>query len=191
MSTPLTFAAQVSDWVRESENRLTAVFRESTQDVIAEMQKVGPSVASTKAAISEGIGTTGRGRNKKQKAGPAAPAGEGGNMPVDTGFLRASLRVTKDSPLGMTAASTTGVAITYSDAAAALVIGTAEIGDTLYASYTAKYAARINYGFAGTDSLGREYNQRGYQFVGLAAQKWPQIVSAVVARLTSASTGAK
>jgi hypothetical protein len=35
----LGFAAQVSAWVRETEQRMTAVFRESAQRVIAEAQK--------------------------------------------------------------------------------------------------------------------------------------------------------
>jgi hypothetical protein len=48
------------------------------------------------------------------------------------------------------------------------------------------YARRLNYGFTGTDSLGRQYNQRGYFFVDLAAQRWQQIVTANVNRLRTA-----
>jgi len=34
----------------------------------------------------------------------------------------------------------------------------------------------MNYGFVGTDSLGRTYNQTGFGFVDAVAQRWPQIV---------------
>ena len=68
-----TFSAQVSAWVRMSERRIETVFKEAAQDVISEMQEVGPSVANPD---SHG----------------------GGNMPVDTGALRASLQAALNQP---------------------------------------------------------------------------------------------
>lgn len=169
----LTFSTDVDDWCREVEARLLIVFRMSAQDVIEEMQKVGPSVASTKAAIAAG------------GMGPIAAAGEGGHMPVDLGFLRASLRVTSGKPMAMDIPAT-GQVTEYDPGNVTLAILGADLADVLYASYTAKYAARVNYGYTGTDSAGRTYNQRGYQFVGLAAQQWPQIVQRNVARAKAA-----
>ena len=56
------------------------------------------------------------------------------------------------------------------------VIAGAVIGDTIVASYGMAYSLRLEYGFEGTDSLGRKYNQKPYAFVRSAAQRWPQIV---------------
>lgn len=55
-------------------------------------------------------------------------------------------------------------------------IAGAELGDTVVASYGMAYSLRLEYGFEGTDSLGREYSQKPYAFVRTAAQNWPQIV---------------
>jgi hypothetical protein len=46
----------------------------------------------------------------------------------------------------------------------------------VYIGWQAAYSRRLNYGFAGEDSLGRTYNQSGYGFAEAAAAKWPQIV---------------
>ncbi len=135
----LSFAAQVDAWTRETEQRMTAVFRESASDVISEMQK---------------------------------PVGAGGNMPVDTGFLRASLQVGVNTPaVPLNRANPGG---SFTAPAVDLVIAGAELGDTITASYGANYAGHVNYGARG---------RAPRQFVGLAAQKWEQIVNAVVARL--------
>ena len=98
------------------------------------------------------------------------PVGAGGNMPIDTGFLRASLMA---STAGMPALSgrNPGAPASYDSAHVRLVIAGADIGDTIYARYTANYAGHVNYGAQGCPPR---------QFVGLAAQKWPAIVDAVV-----------
>lgn len=144
----LNFAAAVSDWVRETKARGTAVFRESAQRVITEMQ---------------------------------TPIAAGGNMPVRDGFLRASLQVTKDAPMGLTRQKPAeGVTYTYEGSATSLVIAGAELGETLFASYTANYAGHQNYGTS---------KMQGRQFVGLAAQKWPSIVNAVASEAQSRAGG--
>lgn len=176
--TTVNFAASVDDWTKQATARLEAVFRMSVQDVVAEMQRVGPSVASTRAAIAAGKGV-----------GPAAPGGEGGRMPVDTGFLRASLRVTVGAPAPLATGGDRDGPVAYNPEAYALTIASLQIGDVVFAAYTAVYARRVNYGFTGTDNLGRSFSQRGYHFVDLAAQKWQQIVTANVAKLRDAAEG--
>jgi hypothetical protein len=97
---------------------------------------------------------------------------EGGRMPVKTGNLRRSL-------MASTSAMPTikeGKEM-FSDSGLELVIASAELGSTVYLGFQAAYAARMNYGFVGTDSLGRTYNQTGYGFVDAVAQRWPQIVT--------------
>jgi hypothetical protein len=39
----------------------------------------------------------------------------------------------------------------------------------------------LEFGFVGTDSLGREYHQAGRAWVRLAQQQWPQIVARTAA----------
>lgn len=156
MARQLSFDAQVDDWVRKTEARMLAVFRESAQRIILEMQKVGPSV--------------------KNPGG-----GAGGAMPVDTGFLRASLMTTLNNPDTTVKFKDDAIgAYVWQEGSVQLVILAARIGDSIYAVYTASYARRMEYGFSGTDSLGRTYNQSGYGFVRLAAQKWKQVVEEVV-----------
>jgi len=60
-----------------------------------------------------------------------------------------------------------------------------EIGDTFYLGFQAKYARRVNYGFTGADSLGRNYNQSGQFFVEATAAKWQSFVNAAVARVNA------
>lgn len=134
-----SFSAQVDAWVRKSEARLEAVFKWSAQDVISEMQEVGPSVANP-----DSFGT--------------------GHMPVDTGALRASLQAALDTPAtpAMTFRPPSGGSIAYDPSPVALVIAGAKLGQTIYATYGASYAPRM---------------EARYGFVRLAAQQWARIVS--------------
>lgn len=54
-----------------------------------------------------------------------------------------------------------------------------------YISYRAAYAHRVNYGYVGTDSLGRNYNQSGRAFLEGYAAQFPQVVARAVARLNN------
>lgn len=146
------FTSQVSAWVRETEARMAAVFRESAQRVISDMQ---------------------------------------GRVPVDTGFLKSSLQVSTTAPVPADRSPDAGGVAAYNPTAATLAIAGAEIGDTLFASYSAVYAPRINYGFVGTDALGRTYNQAGRHFVELAAQRWPAIVAQVSGEAQARAGGAR
>ncbi|WP_313242162.1 hypothetical protein [Stenotrophomonas sp.] len=97
--------------------------------------------------------------------------GEGGKMPVDTGFLRNSR-----------AASTEGMP---ADGAMDpnVVFAGMELGQTVWAGWTAVYAMRMEHGFQGADSLGREYTQAGKGFARAAAQRWDFIVAEVTAEV--------
>jgi hypothetical protein len=108
------------------------------------------------------------------------PVMQGGNMPVDTSFLQNSLVGVKgtnipqinpsaDGKGGPQVGNTQGIETT---------IANWKPGESMSFGFIASYAARQNYGFTGTDSLGRNYNQSGRHFVELAVQQWPNIVQA-------------
>jgi hypothetical protein len=97
---------------------------------------------------------------------------EGGRMPIDTGNLRRSLMAsTAEMP------SVKPEQTDFADGGVEMVIGGAELGSTVYLGFQAAYALRMEYGFVGTDSLGRVYNQTGFGFVEAVAQRWQQIVN--------------
>lgn len=106
-------------------------------------------------------------RDSAQRLGEEAnkPEAQGGKMPVDTGFLRRSFVASKS---GMP----NGQALPLP-----LVLLSVQLGDTVFAGWTAAYAMRMEYGFQGTDKKGRSYSQAGKGFFRAAAQRWPQIVN--------------
>lgn len=138
------FAGQVSAWVAQTQERLDAVFRESTQRVF--------ELAQT-------------------------PVAAGGNLPVKTGYLRASFRITTDAPAPVDPGATNEGRVTMSYSPEPI---TAELGQTVYGSWTAAYSAAVNYGTS---------KRRGYHFVELAAQQWPAIVAQVSEELQQRVTG--
>ncbi len=98
------------------------------------------------------------------------PVGAGGNMPVDTGFLRASLTAqigAMPSGYQMKTKFEPG-AYVLDSAQYTLTINSARLGDTIYAVYLANYAWYQEYGSQGRD---------GRAFVRLAALQWQRIVS--------------
>lgn len=97
----------------------------------------------------------------------------GGNVPVKTGNLARSLLAQKGSM------PTTGEG-PFAGQDIGPVLLDLKLGDKVYLGYQARYSYRMNFGFVGTDSLGRNYNQAGHGFVEQAAAKWPQIVTRVV-----------
>lgn len=134
-----SFTAQIRQWSDRTERKMTAVLKQSAQDVIADAQ---------------------------------TPVSKGGNMPVDTSFLRNSL-----------ATELNGTGLGEGSDSYTLAIAQLKPGDYLRMGWTAEYARRINYGFDGEDSLGRVYDQEGYMFRDKAAAKWQQIVDANVRRV--------
>jgi hypothetical protein len=73
-----TFSAQVSDWVRKTEQRMTAVFRQSAQEVILDMQNRTP-VDTGFARASVVVSTSAMPSIDPNKHGE-----EGGNYPPNT-----------------------------------------------------------------------------------------------------------
>lgn len=126
------FVADVKAFSDLSEKRISAVFKQSAQELF--------SMAQT-------------------------PKGEGGNMPVDTGFLRNSLQM-----------DINGMPVSEGSQSYTLAILNADFGDVITGTYQAAYALRMEQGFVGRDSLGRSYNQTGNFFVKKAAMQWQQIV---------------
>ena len=99
----------------------------------------------------------------------------GGRVPIKTGNLARSLVIDNKPPMQITGPAR------QQDFA----LGVSKImpGQTIYIGWTAKYSARINFGFVGDDSLGRTYNQSGYGFAEAAAAQWPRILNEQAARL--------
>jgi len=106
------------------------------------------------------------------EAGRTLP--NGGRVPVKTGNLGRSVIVDTKPPTikegPFNAALTSGIAAI-------------EPGDTVYLGWQAAYSRRQNFGFVGTDSLGRTYNQAGFGFADATAAKWPEIVMRQAAKM--------
>ena len=120
-----SFEAQISDWVRKTLSRSEGVFKESVQEVFSIAQE------------------------------PVGKGGGNGNMPIDTGFLRASLQTGLNGSEG----------VSGSDSYVLTIVG-AELGDTIEGGWTAEYARARHYGSA-PGNLWREK----------AAQQWQEIVA--------------
>ena len=95
----------------------------------------------------------------------------GGRVPYKTGNLARSLL----AQIGAMP-SQGGPDAKYAGSDVGAVVATAMLGDAISLGYQANYARRMNYGFVGTDSLGRLYNQTGAGFVEYAASIWPILV---------------
>ena len=99
-----------------------------------------------------------------------------GAIPRDLGSLAGSLQSTL---FGSTAISGAG------EDSYVLVLGQMQAGDKVrfaWGGANAPYARRIHYGFQGTDSLGRTYNQQGTFWRDDAAAKWESYVNAATIR---------
>lgn len=104
--------------------------------------------------------------------------------PVKYGFLRGSWHAAVNSePEGGTSGVTDpggAMANARITAAAASV----QVGDIFYIVNTAAYAARLEYGFVGADSLGRVYNQQPRRFVLQVVSLAREIALGVARRLS-------
>lgn len=109
---------------------------------------------------------------------------EGGNMPKITGYLRTSMVASTVGMPMIEAVNKRDIKVQYAGGSSVInyTIDNAGIEDTLYFGITAKYAYRQEYGFKGTDSLGRKYNQSGKGFVRLGVQNWQSIIKASIAK---------
>ena len=111
------------------------------------------------------------------------PLVAGGAMPVDTGFLRNSMaaEIGGDGSFATVKPKFKGDKGSGAETIG-LVIEGMEAGAVVNVAWTAAYAARVNYGFTGQDSLGRNYNQGGAHFFETGAAKWPDFVDRAVKR---------
>lgn len=99
------------------------------------------------------------------------PVSEGGNMPVDTGFLRASGRATTNASIPLEEKPTSGpVRSIWDENSTLLTIKSTNLDTAITFAWAANYAVFANYGTS---------RMQGRQFAGLAAQQWPQIVAQV------------
>ena len=108
----------------------------------------------------------------------AKAQGNGGRTPKLTGNLIRSILAQIGS---MPSQGGSGAQFGGSDVG--LVVAGAILGDSISIGFQANYAHRMNYGFVGQDSLGRNYNQTGAGFVEAAAAKWPAFVTAAAAEI--------
>lgn len=94
-------------------------------------------------------------------------------VPVDTGFLRASLMASTSAMPTLTRANP-GVPVPADLSDIVLVINGADLGETLYLGYTANYAAFVHYGARGNPPR---------PWVTMVAQRWESIVAAKAAEV--------
>lgn len=111
---------------------------------------------------------------------------QGGRLPIDTGNLRRSF-MASTAPIPSRGDDQT----VFPDHGpeSEMVIANAPLGSTIYIGSQAVYAARMNYGFVGTDSLGRVYNQTGFGFLDAVQQRWPEIVKEADAKVRGRAGG--
>jgi hypothetical protein len=97
--------------------------------------------------------------------------------PVDTGFLRSNWTALRPGDTEPVAGRVSG---------ASDVIDSLRAGEIVVIINPVIYARRVEFGFVGQDSLGRNYNQPGRHMVAQTMAEAPQIAEAAVARLAAA-----
>lgn len=144
------FGEQVKKWVTKAEKRYRATTKTAVKNVVNDAQ---------------------------------TPKGKGGNMPVITSFLRGSLvAAVGEMPSGATKPNKGDESTPANETqegsgfAYALALWEPNAEEVFYVGWSAAYARRIEYGFDGTDSLGRKYKQQGSGFLRLATQNWDEHV---------------
>lgn len=140
-----SFEAQVDDWVRETEARMTAVFRQSVQEVIEAANL--PVKQGGRMRVDTGF-LRSSGRASKSDMPSILP---GANPPPGS---------PKNS-------------FDFNGGEISLVIAGADLGETIYYGYTAAYAAAREYGARGQspDMFVRGAAQRWPQIVAKVTQE--------------------
>ncbi len=100
------------------------------------------------------------------------PVSAGGNLPIQTGFLRYSIRASLSGMPSLTSSKPNAKEARYNyetgpQQAVVLTINNAKLGQTIYIGYTANYAGHVEYGTK---------NMPGRGFVGKAALQWQETV---------------
>lgn len=96
---------------------------------------------------------------------------------VDTGNLRGNWQPSLGAPVTNEIDAARGVIDIGG------VIQGMKIGDHFFMVNNAAYALRIEFGFVGTDSLGRKYNQKGDYNVTTNLKRWPEHVARAASEL--------
>lgn len=176
-----SFTAQISQWVKETKDRELAVRNRATERIIEIMQEPGPSMATVAKAVASGRGlgkvkADGSRGVSRRAFGPITNPGGSGNLPVDTGYLRASLVVGRGTlNLPTTTPPENGPqSYSWDPGDVTFAISGASISDPIEARYTAVYARVAEYG-------GK--NRKARRFVALAAQQWQGVVAEAVHEL--------
>ena len=101
--------------------------------------------------------------------------------PVDTGFLRGSWQPSIGQPGNGTGIKDPAGAAKISEIT--LTVNGLKAGDRFFMLNNAAYVRRLEYGFVGQDSLGRNYDQAGRFFVTDNGKRWPRVVVKVAKEL--------
>lgn len=105
--------------------------------------------------------------------------------PVDLGWLRASWHASLDAPPSAGEAGAADASGAQTIARLNLVASQMRAGRTYYLRNGAVYAMRVEFGFVGTDSLGRYYAQAPRAFVRRTMERADAIARATVAEMES------
>lgn len=110
--------------------------------------------------------------------------GEGGRLPIDTGFLRASFGYQIGQPPRGPGTPVSGKEYNESVTGLPQAVALAkwDFEQPLFMGFTAVYARRLEFGFNGQDKAGRFVSQPPLAFVRGAAEKWPQFVESAARR---------
>lgn len=141
-----TFSAVIEGWTRRVKEAEEAVFKEAAQELVKQLND----------QITEMVYDTPETPNYRR-----------------TGFLRASLMASTEA-MPQLIRDNPGAQVNADNGDVILVIAGAELGDTIYLGYTAKYGAMVA---LGTSKMAPR------PWVDLVAQRWPEIVSTVAARV--------
>lgn len=105
---------------------------------------------------------------------------EGGRLPIDNGDLRRSIIASGES---MPEIKQDQTEFSDQSATSLSILGSMELGTISFIGVTAAHGPRMEYGFVGTDSLGRVYNQQGFGYLAAEVQAWPQTVQRAEAQI--------
>jgi hypothetical protein len=102
------------------------------------------------------------------------PSTKGGNMPIDTGFLRASVVGALNSPVLTATAKPNGPTAFQYDGGVQVetALASLELGDVFHVAWTANYAIHVEYGARG---------RPGRAFARSAISRWQTTVAQVAA----------
>lgn len=109
------------------------------------------------------------------------------NTPVDTGKLRGSWNLSMKQPVAVSEPKlergTEGSADPETLARFESSLGQFRLGDIAYFSNSAPYVLRLEFGFTGIDSLGRNYDQGPRPFIRNTANQAPVIFNETLSRV--------